>query len=519
MKLINISNADNLISSDISNYQFDISPTSLKKSDLSKYFNFRDKEYKKTGYIIVSGNNNEIRSFKFNDVMKVFPVGKNKINVISADDAKNKVTIFIKEVFPTFTDTDKLTVSPKMDRYGRYTCSLRNTVDEKTTGIDVKVDFEGYVVAFEMIGMGGDETKIDPGNVITHSVVAESPAWSTIVPKLWWSSNARWDFMPPWMQESPSSIAHKLLPEGNIFLYRPLVDHLPVSIAYKLPSPSPDSKWMGGLIYPNIPVVVNCLANRLDCMPVNHQMKQRMSWSADSNNLAFVDSATLQAYRIQVMGKTSLPLDNPEIQLFDDAQCAAIEYLPGSNDRMIAVYREWVQRDDPEAWQIVQVYAGEKKTIISKTFSDGLQCPEKMHINPDGKSLLISYPTGVWSINLETYKKEKIAWLANGAKIGDDAIIDTANLDWAVSPDMKTIAFSARGIKDKNSSYIYTADLAGTNIKNQTPTNLDEIFKRYMPNGYVVVPKESISVRLAERMHYIPVIEWSDEKPDEKIEK
>ncbi len=254
-------------------------------------------------------------------------------------------------------------------------------------------------------------------------------------------------------------------------------------------------------------------------MPINHVITGRMSWSADSSTLAFVDTAQLKAYTIKVVGKSSFPFDTKEVPLFYDGQCMAIEYMPGSNDKLIAVYRDWVKREDPAAWKIIEFTLVEGYPVMTRELADNLEAPLKMHIVPDGKSIMLAYPSGCWTVNYDNMKIGKIDWITNGAKIADDVVIDMTSFDWSVNDDMKIIAFSAKSILEPGRSNIYVANITGTNVKNFTPNKLEDVMMRYMPKGFAVVPKSSISTRLAERMRYIPEIKWNDdEKMDVKMD-
>ncbi len=165
-------------------------------------------------------------------------------DAISFDFAQKKTAEFINSLIPEIKDTSKIFGEKKIDRYGCYSFTLLTDVDKNYKGIKVKVNFEGYVVEFERIGLDAIQGINSGYSEKSPVLVSESPVWSYKSQKLWWSSNSRWNKLPSWLLESPSSIGFKEGFGTNILMYRPLVDFYPVNTAYKLPSPSPDALWM-----------------------------------------------------------------------------------------------------------------------------------------------------------------------------------------------------------------------------------------------------------------------------------
>jgi hypothetical protein len=477
------------------------------------------------------------------------PLGIKQPACVTADAAKNTATEFARSYTQDTAAAAK--EAPKaMDRYGRYAVGVTYRKEgHEEVPMTVWVNWEGYVVGFRDGEAPPAEADVKPA-----LPAVGAPLWAPDGKSLWWSDNHRWLRLPTWYPESTPSLAtakvtgvgqaiavgqtllsdppppredgQTVVPDpfkvGKAAAYRPLLDFAPLSVAYTLPSISPDGRWLACATDGDVVTAVDLQANRIYCTAGRHRLKQRISWSTDSKQLAFADANTGAAYVLDLVGASEIPLDVPENALLPDGACAALTFLPGSSTELVAAYREWGLRADDGMWQIVRIHLADWGKPWVEPISERMPCPRRLWPTPDGKAVWLGTASGVQALDLATGKTTPVTWLADGAKVDDTATVDATQLDWDISPDGKWVAFTAK--LTAGGTAIYTAPADNDKPAPQEPrqvgvdyrppvcvsaTNMTETLDRYFLQGkWATVPKSALRLGLLEKLHYIAPVDW-----------
>lgn len=482
-------------------------PNSLTNGDDWHELSLISNTHKIIGSITISSDGAILRSVSLKETVPFTTLGERKLGTVNPLDATHTAVSFMKDVFGVeINENEYITRISDIDNYGRYAIyfSAGEAKAANIVPMKIEINFQGYAVSYTHLR--ADEEIITAKPITAPVSTVSSPVFSSNSKDVYWSSNQRWKRLPLWYHDSTPSLAVLNLDVvGKEKLYRPLMDKLPLSLSYTLPSPSPDNTWLVCVINDDVISVIDRNSNTIFGLASRHRLNDRISWSGDSKMIAFSDTNTGSSYMVDLVGSTGIPLDIAEQSFLPEVECASLAFIPGSSDTLIALCRDWAFRNDDNKWRLVRIKTTQHANApIIEPISDYMEKPFRIQPSYDGKDVWYSSSVAMYELNIVTRKAAQVGWLSEGKTILDEAIINLVSLTWDHSTDGKQIVFTAK-LKNGGSA-IYIAGNDGNNIKRLSGIDINNECERFFLRENMLwgtVPKSGMKIGLLDNLHYI----------------
>lgn len=373
---------------------------------------------------------------------------------------------------------------------------------------------------------------------------ATAVTWDAKGKCLWWCGNVRWEGVPDWITDPPTSLCRQSLAVDGAatFIYRPFPDIDMLTIAYQYPSISPDGHWLAVAVNGDTLAFIDLLHNRAQYTPGETKLSSRVSWNTSGN--AIVYCAMGEAYLQIADTQGDTPFDMPKKPLKLGQECEAIAFLPEHQGTLVALCRDGttdhgsmlVRFEIPKDSGIktrnqkalndgnkVQHFAiqnkeviiddnGEKRLLIKASADEeiiqssliigNLDSATEMQVLPDGKHVLVMTSNGMVKVDVDSGAREPIAWIKYGATVGQGLSITFSSFGWDVSPDGKQIAFTAEQANGTHDSVVCLANIDGTQLRCISPKDNDisPFYPLVGQNKHL--PKDQLPIGLAKRLQY-----------------